>query len=117
METVQPPTSAPVIRVTRRRTCIPTYVYHAVHRDACTVTVLHQMSARVILVSVSSLHCCSNKCDEFWFPPRVVTDGCQGDCVSEMMAYLKVLSQLLSEVTEEQLQRADTGNLSKNKLT
>ena len=34
-----------------------------------------------------------------------------------MMAYLKVLSQLLSEVTEEQLQRADTGNLSNNKLT
>jgi len=44
----------------------------------------------------------------------VVTDRCQGDCVSEMMAYLKVLSQLLSEVTEEQLQRADTGNLSNN---
>ena len=59
METVQPPTSAPVIRVTGRRTRIPTYVYHAAHRAACMVTVLHLVSARVILVSLSSLHCCS----------------------------------------------------------
>jgi len=59
METVQPPTSAPVIRVTGRTTRIPTFVFHAVHRAACMVTVLHLVSARVILVSHSSLHCCS----------------------------------------------------------
>jgi hypothetical protein len=50
METVQPPTSAPVIRVTGRTTRIPTFVFHAVHRAACMVTVLHLVSARVILV-------------------------------------------------------------------
>jgi len=59
METVQPPTSAPVIRVTERRTRIPTYVFRAAHRAACMVTVLRLVSARVILVSHSSLHCCS----------------------------------------------------------
>ena len=57
METVQPPTSAPVIRVTRRNTCIPTYAYHAAHRGACMETALHQVSARVILVSHFSHYC------------------------------------------------------------
>jgi hypothetical protein len=67
METVQPPTSAPVIRVTRRRTRIPTFVYHAAYRAACMVTVLHLVSARVILVSLSSLHCCSINMTSFGF--------------------------------------------------
>lgn len=68
MVTVQPPISAPVTRVTRRRTCIPTYVYHAAHRAACMVTALPLVSAHVILVSLSSLHCFSINMSSFGFP-------------------------------------------------
>jgi hypothetical protein len=77
------------------------------------VTVLHLVSARVILVSHSSLHSCSINLASFGFLQGWLLIDVRVT-VSEMMAYLKVLSQLLSEVTEEQLQRADTGNLSNN---
>jgi len=91
--------------------CIPRCPQGCLHGDCTAPGVCKCHSGQSFLLELLF-----NKCDNYWFPPRVVTDRCQGDYVSEMMAYLKVLSHLLSEVTEEQLQRADTGNLSNNKL-
>jgi hypothetical protein len=38
---------------------------------------------------------------KYCFAARIVTYDWQGACVSELRAYLKLLSQLLSEVTGE----------------